>query len=201
MNPAVDAYISGSADFAQPILKHLRGLIHQACPDVEETIKWSFPNFVYEGSILCHMAAFKQHCTFGFWKAVLLNDPHSILTSTGETAMGHLGKITCMEDLPPDEVLLDLLKQAAQLNRDKVPLPPKPKSEQKELEVPEYFLLALADNPKAKAVFSTMSYSHKKEYLEWIMEAKTEATRQKRIQTALEWMVEGKGRNWKYDKK
>ncbi|MCB9282576.1 MAG: YdeI/OmpD-associated family protein [Lewinellaceae bacterium] len=196
----VDAYILGSAEFARPILEHLRSLIHQACPDVEETIKWSFPNFVFEGTILCHMAAFKQHCTFGFWKAALLNDPHGVLTPTGESAMGHLGKLTSLDDLPPDHLLLDLLKQAVQLNRDKVPLPSKPKGEKKVLEVPEYFTKALSGNAAAKAAFEKFSYSHKKEYLEWITSAKTEATRLKRIQTALEWLETGKGRNWKHEK-
>ncbi len=194
----VDEYINRSADFARPILSHLRALIHQADPRITETIKWGFPNFEYKG-IVCSMASFKQHCSFSFWKASVLKDPHQILSAIGETAMGHFGKIKSLDDLPSDEILMEYIKEAVQLNEADVKVPARAKpAASKELEVPEYLLEALSGNEKAKATFDSFSYSNKKEYVEWLTEAKTEATREKRLQTAIEWMAEGKIRNWKY---
>jgi hypothetical protein len=88
----VDAYIARAATFAQPILKHLRATVHNACPEVEEALKWGMPFFVYRGSPLCSMAAFKQHCSFGFWKAALVTG-----TKRGaREGMGDFGKITAL---------------------------------------------------------------------------------------------------------
>lgn len=194
----VDAYITKSADFAKPILNHLRALVHKACPEVEETIKWSFASFDYKG-MLCSMAAFKQHCTFGFWKAALIKDPYNYLGAAKESAMGHLGRITSLKDLPSDKIMIDYIKQAVKLNVDGVKLPSKPKSTaKKELIIPNYFQQILNKHKKALQVFEKFSYSHKKEYIEWITEAKTEATRNKRIDQTIEWLGEGKSRNWKY---
>ncbi len=197
----VDAYIAKSADFAKPILGHLRELVHKACPNVEEKMKWSFPHFDYKG-MMCSMAAFKEHCAFGFWKASLMKDS-SKFSQVGETAMGHLGKIRSLDDLPADKILLGYIKEAVKLNEDGVKLPSKPKSstEKKALVVPEYFMKSLSKNARALKTFEGFSYSNKKEYTEWITDAKTEETRKKRMATALEWMAEGKIRNWKYVKK
>ena len=199
----IDTYIKKAQPFAQPILTHLRELVHKACPEVEETIKWGMPSFDYKGPF-CHMASFKQHCVFGFWKDKLIEDKHGFLqvrSSEGGEAMGNLGRITSPEDLPADKIMLDYIKQAKKLNDEGVKLPAKPAKEKKELEIPDYFINALKRNKKAFETFNNFSYSHKKEYLQWITEAKTEATREKRITTAIEWMTEGKGRNWKYEKK
>ncbi len=197
----VDRYIDKSAEFAQPILKYLREIIHQACPEVTETIKWSFPNFDYKGP-LCSMAAFKQHCAFSFWKASLMSDPDKIFSASSGNAMGHLGRITSIKDLPPKKVLLKYLKEAVKLNEEGKKVVRKSGSkEKKELIVPEDLIKALKKNKNALPAFENFSYSHKKEYVEWITEAKTEATRNKRIQTAVEWISEGKSRNWKYMKK
>ena len=197
----VDAYIATSADFAQPILTHLRELVHAAVPDVEETMKWSFPHFDYHG-ILCSMAAFKQHCSFGFWKASIMFDPHKIFGRLNETAMGNFGRITNLKDLPSDKILISYIKEAAKLNKDGVKLSTKPKTtEKKSLKVPGYFMAALKKNKKARSTFESFSYSNKKDYVEWITEAKGEETRTKRLATAIEWMSEGKVRNWKYIKK
>lgn len=201
---AIDAYIAKSADFAKPILLHIRELVHKACPDVEEKMKWSFPHFDYKGEMMCSMAAFKQHMSFGFWKAALMKDPVLVETAKSEVAMGHLGRITSLKDLPPDKKLIAWIKEAMQLTDKGIKLPAKPKpteKDKKELVVPDYFVKALAKNKKAKQVFENFAYSHKKEYLQWITEAKTEETRSKRMETALEWIAEGKGRNWKYMKK
>jgi uncharacterized protein YdeI (YjbR/CyaY-like superfamily) len=202
-NKKIDAYIAKSAPFAQPILEHLRELVHQACPDVEESVKWSMPFFDYNGP-LCNMAAFKQHAVFGFWKGKLLQDPKNYLqerSSEGGTAMGHLGRITSLNDLPPDKAIIALIKQAAKLNEDGIKLEPKPKTEKKEVVAPSDLVKALKSNKLAKATFDAFSYSNKKEYILWLEEAKTEATRTKRLETAIEWMAEGKPRNWKYMKK
>lgn len=198
----IDAYIDKAADFAKPILTHLHKLVHKACPGVEETWKWSFPHFDYKG-MMCSMAAFKQHCSFNFWKASLLNDPKGFLkerAAQGGEGMGNFGRIRSLKDLPPDGVIIDFIRQAKKLNDDGVKLPQKEKKPSAELTVPEYFTAELKRNKKALNVFEKFPTSHKKEYLQWITEAKTEATRNRRMHTAIEWMAEGKGRNWKYER-
>lgn len=195
----VDQYIINSAEFAIPILDHLRNLVHKADARIEEKIKWGMPFFDYKGTV-CHMASFKHHCAFGFWKGSLMNDEYGIFKERSE-AMGLLGKITSFEDLPPDEILIAYIQQAIQLNEDNVKLPPKPKSLQnKALIIPEYFMEALNEVPEALAVFQNFSPSNKKDYILWLEEAKTEATRIKRLETTLEWLAEGKTRMWKYKK-
>lgn len=196
----IDAYIAKAAPFAQPILEHLRALVHKAVPQATETVKWGMPFFEHEGP-LCNMAAFKQHCAFGFWKASLLKDTHGLLQQMEKSAMGHLGQIRGLEDLPADKVLVAYLKEAAALNEQGVKAPAKAAKAKEELEVPDYLRKALAKNKAAAKTFEAFSYSNKKEYLEWLTEAKTEETRIKRLDTAIEWMAEGKPRNWKYMKK
>ena len=196
----IDAYIEKSADFAKPILTHLRGLVHAACPEIEETWKWSFPHFDYKGTV-CSMAAFRQHCAFGFWKASLMKDAHKLLVN-GSEAMGQMGQIKSLADLPPDAVLISYIKEAVELNEKGVKLPSRANTgAKKELEVPEFFIAALETSSKASETFENFSYSNKKEYVEWLAEAKTEETRQKRLATAVEWLNEGKSRHWKYAKK
>jgi uncharacterized protein YdeI (YjbR/CyaY-like superfamily) len=200
-DPRIDEYILKSADFAKPVLNHLRSIIHGACPEVKETIKWGFPNFEYAGSILCSMASFKQHCAFTFWLGSLMSDPHKILAGVGEkTSMGQLGQIKTLNDLPADEILTQYVKEAMMLIEKGIKKPVKENFSSKEPEIPNYLLSALQQNENALKNFEKLSPSHKKEYLEWITEAKTEATRNKRISTTIEWMLEGKSRNWKYMK-
>lgn len=197
----IDLYISKSADFAKPILMHLRELIHTACPDVQETIKWSFASFDYKGP-LCSMASFKQHCAFGFWKASLFKDKSLLSNAESESAMGHYGKIKSLKDLPSDKKIIAHIKEAVILNEKGIKLPPKNNSAaKKEIVVPDFFLKQLKKNKKALATFNNFSPSHKREYVEWITEAKTDETRNRRMETAIEWMSEGKSRNWKYIKK
>ncbi len=197
----VDEYIKKAASFAQPILTHLRDLVHEACPDVTETIKWNFPHFEYGGSILCSMAAFKKHCTFGFWKAALMNDPKGILEFVGKTAMGQLGQITDISDLPADKIIKGFILQAVKLTDDGAKLPARPKPEDKtDWAIPDYFLKAIRKNKAALKTFENFSLGNKKDYITWVTEAKTEITREKRLAQAIEWMAEGKIRNWKYVK-
>lgn len=198
----IDAYIAKSADFAKPILKHFRELVHKACPDVEETMKWSFPHFDYKGGVMCSMAAFKQHCAVSFWKASLLSDAKKLVEKARtEEAMGHLGRITSLKDLPKDAVLLKYIKEAMKLNEQGIKLSPKTKpGVKKELVVPAYFTTALKKNKAALKTFEGFSNTNKKEYVEWVTDAKTEETRQSRLSTAVEWMSEGKIRHWKYAK-
>jgi uncharacterized protein YdeI (YjbR/CyaY-like superfamily) len=197
----IDAYIVRAQPFAWPILEHLRGLVHKACPEVEETIKWSFPHFDYKGEMMCAMASFKQHCAFGFWKASLMKDKTLVENAKGETAMGHLGKIASLKDLPSDAAMVRYIKEAMKLNDDGIKVVKKKPVTAKELEVPDYFLKELKKNKAAQKTFETFSPSNKKEYVMWITEAKTEETRTSRMTTAIEWMAEGKPRNWKYMKK
>lgn len=197
----IDQYIERAQPFAQPILRKLREMVHLACPEVEEAIKWGMPFFDYKGPY-CNMASFKQHATFGFWKYSLLDDPDGLLKANkidGGPAMGNLGKIASLEDLPPDEVMLKFLTQAKKLNDEGIKLPQK-LPQKKDVEAPVYFMEALAEHDKANEEFNHMSPSCKREYIEWISDAKTEATRQKRISTAIEWISEGKKRHWKYGK-
>ena len=198
---AIDAYIAKSADFAKPILNHIRELVHKACPTVEEKMKWSFPHFDYKSEMMCSMAAFKQHAVFGFWKAALMKDPALVETAKSEVAMGHLGKIASLKDLPSDKKIISWIKEAMELNDKGIKLLSKPKAtDKKEITTPDYFEKVLNKNKKAAATFHSFSYSHKKEYVEWITEAKTEDTRNKRMTQAIEMMAEGKSRNWKYAK-
>ncbi len=190
-DPRIDAYIAKSAEFAKPVLKHLRELVHAACPDVQETVKWQSPSFEYKG-LLCGMAAFKEHCTFGFWKHELL------LGDRNGDAMGSFGRITSLNDLPSDRTLTGLIKKAAKLNEDGVKTPRKAAAPKAPLAVPAFLTSALKKNAAARKSFDAFSPSHKREYVEWLTDAKTDATRDKRLATALAWMAEGKSRNWKY---
>lgn len=177
----VDEYISKSADFAKTILNNLRKLVHQACPDVQETIKWGFPFFEYRRP-MCNMAAFKNHCAFGFWKAALMKDTAMIKSAKSETSMGHLGKITSLKDLPPDKKLIANIKEAMKLNDAGTKITSIKKTfVKKEILAPDDFLVSLKRNKKALSSFESFSSSHKKEYIEWIGEAKGEETRMKRI--------------------
>lgn len=193
-DPRVDQYIANAAEFAQPILHHLRAVIHEACPEVKETIKWSMPNFDYHG-ILCNFAAFKQHCAFGFWKAELLLAAED---DKGKEAMGQFGRITAVKDLPSKKVLAGYIKKAMKLNADGVKVA-KPKAAPRELVVPDYFIAALEANPAAYEVFNGFSTSARRDYCDWLTEAKTGATRDKRMAQAVEWIAEGKKRHWKYE--
>jgi uncharacterized protein YdeI (YjbR/CyaY-like superfamily) len=193
----VETYIANSAPFARPILNHLREIVHEGCRDAEETIKWGMPFFGYKGEILCNMASFKKHCSFGFWKASILPDPDHILELVGKTSMGSLGQLTDLSDLPADRILIKYIKAAAKLNNEGVKVAQK-STAKKELEVPEYFTKAIARNKSALKTFNSFSNTNKKEYVEWVTGAKTEETRNKRLDTAIVWMAEGKIRNWKY---
>jgi len=197
-DPRVDDYIAKAAPFAQPILKHLRKVMHAGCPGVQETMKWSFPHFDYKG-VLGGMAAFKQHCSFGFWKASLIFDSDPAEERNG---MGHFGRITAISDLPLEKVLLSYVKKAAALNDAgiKVPTRPKARKERAPLKVPADLTSALKRNKKAQSVFDALSYSHKKEYVDWLNEAKRDETRQKRMSTTLKQLAEGKSLHWKYQR-
>ena len=200
-DPRVDAYIEKSAPFARPILEKLRKLIFQACPDVEETIKWSFPNYEIHDAMLCSMASFKEHCSFGFWKASLLKDEKGILKLAEKNSMGHLDRLQSVKDLPADKTLIEYLREATLLNKNKVKLA-RPKSPpKKELPLPKPLAAALKKSKKALTVFESFPPSQRREYIEWLTEAKTEETMNKRLATTIEWLEEGKTRNWKYQKK
>jgi len=199
----IDAYIAKSAEFAKPILSHLRKLVHRNCPDVSEAIKWGFPHFMYKGKsdrtprILCSMAAFKSHCAFGFWNEEMRNSLGS--QPKGSDAMGQHGRISSLSDLPGDSEMSRRIKTAMKLMDEGVKPKPRPKPAiKKDLVVPSYFTAALKKNKKALATFENFNYSNKKEYVDWVVEAKTEETRTRRLATAIEWMSEGKIRNWKY---
>ena len=196
LDPRIDAYIEKAAEFAQPVLVHLRGLIHEACPDIKETLKWSMPSFEHKG-IVCGFAAFKKHVTFMFWKQSLLETD---AFPKNKTAMGSFGRITSLKDLPSDKVIIGLIHQAVELNEKNNKTEKKHAVAKKELMVPEDMTKEPAKNKKAKTHFEEFSYSKKKDYVEWITGAKSEATRIKRLATTIEWVAEGKSRNWKYEK-
>jgi uncharacterized protein YdeI (YjbR/CyaY-like superfamily) len=198
-NPAVDVYIRKAAPFARPILSKVRALFHRACPDIEETMKWGFPHFEYRG-IVGSMAAFNHHATFGFWKASLMSDPHDLLGASDDAAMSR-AKFTDVAELPSVAVLLEYIRAAVALNEQGAKVE-RPKREKKpEAEVPADLLAALKRNKKALATFEAFSPSHRREYVEWITEARQEATRKKRLAQAVEWMADGKSRHWRYQRK
>jgi uncharacterized protein YdeI (YjbR/CyaY-like superfamily) len=197
-NTRVDAYIAKAAPFARPILRHLRMLVHKACPETEEIMKWSFPHFDYHG-MMCSMAAFKEHCAFGFWKASLMKDAEKF-AKVGAMAMGHLGKVKSLDDLPSDKKLLMYIKEAVQLNDDGVKVSPKPRpTKRKSVIVPTDLKHALGKNKKAQKQFDGFTYSRKRDYIEWLTEAKASETRARRLATAIAWIAQGKGRNWKHE--
>jgi len=193
-DPRVDAYITKCADFARPILTRLRALVHEACPDAEETLKWSRPVFMWRG-LLRGMAAFKQHCTFHFWK-------HSLILKEGgrETGevMDQLGRIARVTELPSAAAIKRTVRQAMRFNEEGVRAPKRIPRPTKPLAVPAELTHALRRNRKAREAFAGFSPSHRREYVEWITEAKQEATRQRRLETTMAWLAEGKPRNRKY---
>lgn len=194
-DPRIDAYIAKAADFAQPILKHLRKVVHTGCPEVQETMKWSMPHFDYKG-IMCGMAAFKKHCAFGFWKADLILDRDQQAEKNG---MGSFGGIKSLADLPNEKTLIGYVKKAAALNDAGIRPPGRARPKKRApIPVPDYFAVALKKNAKARKTFENFPPSHRREYLEWITEAKREETRRERVTKTLQWLAEGKSRNWKY---
>jgi uncharacterized protein YdeI (YjbR/CyaY-like superfamily) len=190
-DPRVDAYIKKAKPFAQPILKHLRKVVHAGCPDVEETIKWQMPFFQRNG-IICFMAAFKEHCAFGFWNG------KKIFGKENEGAMGHFGRITSIGDLPSAKTLAGYVRKGAELNAAGGKKSRARSQVRRKLYVPPDFKSALRKNAKARKAFENFSYSHKKEYVQWITDAKREETRQRRLKTAIQWLAKGKPQNWRY---
>jgi uncharacterized protein YdeI (YjbR/CyaY-like superfamily) len=194
-DPRIDAYIEKAAPFAQPILAHLRSVVHAGCPDVEESIKWGMPHFLHEGRILAGMAAFKAHCSFGFWHGRQAADQ-----GKDREAMGQFGRITALADLPARRELTRIVKEAVALVNAGVapPRAPKRTAPRPELAVPDDLRKALARNVAARKTFEGFSPSNRREYIEWLVEAKREDTRSRRLAQTLEWLAEGKSRNWKY---
>ena len=192
--PRIDSYIEKAAPFAQPILRHVRSRVHKAAPEAQEAVKWGAPAFLIDGKILLIMAAFKAHAALNFWRGQELRE-----NEASADAMGQFGKIASIDDLPTDGELDALIRQAAELARA-APAPRKPKHEPKPPPAmhPD-FARALDAAPKAREVLSAFSPSAQREYLEWVAEAKQDATRQKRIASAVEWLSEGKRRHWKYE--
>lgn len=197
-DPRVDAYIAKAAPFARPILEHLRALVHAACPDADETIKWGMPFFVVGGASLCHMAAFKQHAAFGFWR-------HAEVMGGERPAegMGSFGKLATLGDLPPKRTLATLIKRAAVLNASgtKSVRAVAKKAPALLPEMPADFATALDGVPASRRTWDSFSPSHRREYLEWILGAKRADTRAKRIAQSVEWLAEGKSQNWKYERR
>jgi len=193
-DPRIDVYIEDkAADFARPILRHLRAAVHEACPECEETLKWSMPTFMYKGKILASMASFKAHATFGFWNDTMLQEDEK-----NRSAMGQFGRIVSVDDLPPRATLIELTRKSmalidsgAKIERQRTP--------KAELAVPQDLQAAIDGSAAAKATWAAFPPSCKREYVEWVTEAKRDETRTKRLNQTLEWLSEGKRRNWKYE--
>lgn len=192
----VDQYIKKAAPFARPILTELRARVHGACPDVVETIKWGMPGFDYKGP-LAGMAAFKQHCAFGFWKHELVVGD----APKAREAMGSYGRITSLADLPAKAEFARHVKAAMKLNEQGVKVSTTKKTAKAAVQPHPQFAAALAKNKLARAGLAGLAPGQQREYLEWIADAKQDATRERRIEQALEWLAEGKPRNWKYMKR
>jgi uncharacterized protein YdeI (YjbR/CyaY-like superfamily) len=192
-DPRVDAYIDKANDFAKPILTRVREMVHEACPDVVETIKWGSPFFDYKGQMMCAMAAFKEHCSLIFWKASLIEG----VPPNGDKSRGSFGRITSVQELPSKKQFTGFIKAAMALNDAGVTVK-RPKTRKPEATVPKELAAALRKNRKAATVFASFPPGHRREYCEWIGEAKREETKAKRVAQAIEWIAEGKGRNWKY---
>jgi uncharacterized protein YdeI (YjbR/CyaY-like superfamily) len=198
-DPRIDAYIAKQQDFAQPILLHIREVVHAACPDVEETLKWSSPHFDYNGSMMCAMAAFKEHAIFGFWKGKLMKGVSPNRNNGGE-AMGNYGRLTLVKDLPSKKELTALIREAMRLNDEGIVVPRTKPASKPEAKVPAELAGALKKHQAASAAFKAFSPSQRREYVEWIDDAKRDETKARRVAQAVEWIAEGKGRNWKYQR-
>lgn len=192
-DPGVDAYIAARADFARPILEHLRAMIHEACPEAEETLKWSMPSFMWRGKILAGMAAFKAHATFGYWNDAMLSQDEK-----NRSAMGQFGRLTRIDDLPARATLIDLTRQSMALIESGAK-PLRATAKKPPLTVPQDLRAAIDADPAAKATFDAFPPSCQREYVEWVTEAKRDETRAKRLAQTVEWLAEGKRRNWKYE--
>jgi uncharacterized protein YdeI (YjbR/CyaY-like superfamily) len=193
-DPRIDAYIAKQADFARPILEHIRRVLHEAGPELEETIKWGMPHFTYKGRLFAGMAAFKAHATFGLWQA------SAVIGETGaeRDAMGQVGRLASIDDLPPEEELKELVRRAAAV-AEQGPKPRPKKDPKPDLPPPDDLVAALDGNSAARATFDAFPPSCRREYVEWIVDAKRPETRAKRLAQAVGWMAEGKRRNWKYE--
>lgn len=225
-DPRIDAYIARSTEFARPILAHLREIVHEGCPGVVENVKWGMPSFEYKG-LLCGMAAFKQHCTFGFWKHTLVvgeaerpaarggrskatareaakakekKRQPAAKTARSDEAMGDFGRITKVSELPSRRQILQWVRKAAALNDAGVKVERPRRAPARPLPVPADLAAGLKKNKAAAAHFEAFSPSKRKDYIEWITEAKTAETRNRRLAAALEWIAEGKSRNWRYER-
>lgn len=197
-----EEYISNAEPFAQPLLEFFRGCVHEACPSAEEVFKWSMPCFMYKGKILCSMASFKKHMSFGFWLAGHMKDEKGLFVKAADSGMGQFGKMTSEKDLPDRKALIAYIHEAMLLTEQGKTLEVDSKSKKtKVYKAPEYMLDRLKANPKALSTYEEFSQSHKNEYIEWVTEAKMEATRNRRLDQMIEWLEEGKPRNWKYMKK
>jgi uncharacterized protein YdeI (YjbR/CyaY-like superfamily) len=192
-DPRVDAYIEKQAAFAQPILRHLRDVVHTACPDGEETLKWSMPSFLYKGKILAGMAAFKAHATFGYWNDSMLSQD-----AKNRSAMGQFGRLTSLDDLPSKAALVELTQKSMALIEAGVK-PARATAKKPPFTVPQDLRAAIDAVAAAKATFDGFAPSCQREYVEWVTEAKRDETRAKRLAQTVIWLAEGKRRNWKYE--
>ena len=193
-DPRIDAYIDDkAAAFAKPILRHLRAMIHEACPDGEETIKWGMPSFTYKGKILAGMASFKAHATFGYWNDTMLREDEK-----NRSAMGQFGRLASLDDLPPREALIELTRKSMALIESGAK-PERQRTPKAPLTVPQDLQAAIDAAPSAKATWEGFPPSCQREYVEWVTEAKRDETRAKRLNQTVEWLAEGKRRHWKYE--
>lgn len=193
-DPRIDAYIDDkAAAFAQPILRHLRAMIHEACPDGEETIKWGMPSFTYKGKILAGMASFKAHATFGYWNDAMLKEDEK-----NRSAMGQFGRLASLDDLPPRAALIELTRRSMALIESGAK-PERQRTPKSPLPVPQDLQAAIDAAPSAKATWDGFPPSCQREYVEWVTEAKRDETRAKRLNQTVEWLAEGKRRHWKYE--
>ncbi len=195
-DPRIDAYIAKSAEFAKPILEHLRAVVHVACPDVDETMKWSMPHFDYRGEMMCSMAAFKGHAVFGFWKGALVLGAKV----RSREAMGSFGRITSVKELPAKKVLVGYVRKAMALNEEGIKTARPRKHPKAALSTPADLTAALRKSKRAWTQWQAFTPGRRREYVAWILEAKQDATRARRIAVTASQVAEGKSQNWKYER-
>ena len=194
-DPRIDDYIERAQPFARPIIRHLRALVQRTCPEVEETLRWSMPSFSYKGKILCQMAAFKAHASFGFWQ----REQAGAVTLDDQAAMGQFGRLSSVDDLPDDATLAGMIVKAMAAIDAGVTAPRSIKSAKPPPVPSPDFTVAMAAVPAARATFDGFPPGQQREYVEWIDTAKRAETRASRIEQAVAWLAEGKRRNWKYE--
>lgn len=189
----ITAYIEKATPEFKEVMIALRSVLNNPNFDIKEDWKWGAPNFNNEGMI-CWLAHFRNHVGMNFFKGTLIKDKYNLFTHYREEKGNRQLKFSDINQIIPEQIEY-YIEEAIKLNQENI------KVVKKEIDtsLPLDLETELNNNPKAKMFFESLAPSYKRDYIEWIEEAKREATRTKRLATTMEWLSEGKKKNWKYE--